>query len=453
VGNYFIIRLIVNTRTYAMDKSKPLGRWTLTSLVVGNMVGSGVFLLPTNLAAIGSISIFGFMLTAVGTILLAIILSKLSQLTQRSGGPYTYVQNGLGNLAGFQTVYTNWISIWLGIIGIVVQLTVFLTAMVPALANPVYGFLVALIIIWLLTAINLAGINVTAKFQLLITIIKLLPILLIPIIGIWYFHFGYISENFNLSQHTHLNAINSSAALTLWAFIGVESATVPYDLVENPQKNIPFATIGGTLIAAIIYIFSSTIIIGMIPPETLALSKFPFAIASQLIFGTAGKLIAIISAIISCFGCACGWMFVQNQLAKAAGKDNLFPQAFARQNQQGVPVFSLIITAILISGILAVTFKRDASVNLAILVAISSMATLVPYIYTAISATAILKEYEQELKHAKCLFIVALLSVIFNFWAIISIGKEAIFYGSILLFISALLFALGYKNKSSNTSN
>jgi basic amino acid/polyamine antiporter, APA family len=248
---------------------KGLGLWMLTALVAGNMIGSGVFLLPAALAQFGSISIVGWLMTALGALCLALVFAKLSSLIPKAGGPYAYCREGFGDFIGFMVAYNYWIALWVGNAGIAVAFAGYMGVFFPWItAAPMHTCLTSIATIWLLTIINISGVRQAGMVQLITTLLKLLPLILIGTVGLLYIHPTYLTQ-FNVSGHSNFAAITGAASLTLWAFIGLESATVPADDVINPQKNIPRATMFGTLLAAIVYILSTIAIMGLIPNSDL----------------------------------------------------------------------------------------------------------------------------------------------------------------------------------------
>lgn len=424
---------------------QPLGFWKLTALVAGNMIGSGIFILPDDLARIGAASFIAWGTTALGAFLLALMLSRMSQLVPQSGGPYAYVRNGLGDFAAFQTAYNHWIAMWVGNIALVIALVGYLAMIFPILLHPAYGIAVAITILWLLTIVNITGVQRAGSLQLWLTILKLLPIVGLTLIGFCYFHPEYISEYINNANYSYLH-ITAASSLTLWAFIGVESATAPYKFVENPRRNIPLATLIGTAFAAFIYISSSAMLMGLLPPQVLGASPSPFVTAASLIFGAWGKWVMVVGAIVSCFGCINGWMLVQGQVTLAAARHNLFPGIFSITNKHGIAVLGLIVTTILQTIILVVTLDQNIRQQFQLIILMAALAALIPYLYSSLAALLVLKRQAGGMIKFtdKLLFLIAAAAAIYAFWSITISGAKVILYGSILVFTSALLYGWCY---------
>src|SRR5664279_1251145 len=250
-----------------LQKNK-LGLWTSTSLVVGNMIGAGVFLMPAALAAYGGISLLGWVFSTIGAILLAKVFSNLSRLMpQADGGPYAYSRRGLGDFAGFLVAWGYLVSIWCTNAAIAVSLVSALSTFFPALAtHSLAAVITGLCAIWLLTWVNTLGIVTSGKVQLITTVLKIIPLVMVAVGGLFFIRFKNFLP-FNASGNSDFAAITATATFTFFAFLGLECATIPSGSVANPGKTIPRATMLGTLIATVIYIVSSISIMGMIPPK------------------------------------------------------------------------------------------------------------------------------------------------------------------------------------------
>ncbi|MHA4812645.1 amino acid permease, partial [Flavitalea flava] len=261
-----------------------LGLWTSTSLVIGNMVGSGVFLLPGALASFGGISLLGWLFSSAGALLLAIVFSRLSKLLPHAdGGPYAYTRSGFGDFSAFIVAWGYWISVWCTNATISVSLVGALSTFFPVLAdNSLLAILTSLSAIWFLTWVNTRGIKASGRMQLITTILKMIPLILVAVAGLFFLHWKNFSP-FNISGQSDLSAITSTATLTFFAFLGMECATIPAGNVENPEVTIPRATILGTVITTLVYILGTISVMGIIPSKDLQHSITPFADVAVLI--------------------------------------------------------------------------------------------------------------------------------------------------------------------------
>lgn len=430
--------------------SKKLGLWMSTSLVVGNMIGAGIFLMPAALAAYGGISIFGWLFSAVGALLLATMFSKLSKLVRdKNGGPYVYTKEGLGDFAGFLVAWGYWISTWVANAAITIAFVSALTVFFPILGtNALYAVVLGLTTIWFLTWINSKGIRESGKMQVVTTLLKLIPLVLVIIGGIFFFN----ADNFipfNPSTETNMAAIAITATMTLYAFLGVESATIPAGNVENPEKTIPKATMLGTIITTLVYVLSTVVIMGMIPADVLSKSPAPFADAMDIIAGEWGRSLVAAGAAIAAFGALNGWILIQGQIAMATAKDDLFPRIFKKENKNGVPVLGIIIGSVLTSIVMLMNYSDGLVEQFKFIILLSTLCVLVPYLFTSAAYVLILAEKNQPKLKWFPEIVLASLAFAFSLWAIYGAGEEAVYFGFLLLLAGIPFYVwMKYRNKS-----
>ena len=430
-----------------------LGLWMSTSLVAGNMIGAGVFLLPAALAAYGSISILGWLVAAAGAFLLAKVFSNLSKLMPKAdGGPYAYAQKSFGDYAGFLVAWGYWISIWCTNAAIAVSLVSALSTFFPVLAtNAAAAVLTGLGAIWLLTWINTLGIVASGRLQLISTVLKIIPLLLVSVGGLFFLR----AENFtpfNASGDAGFSALGATATLTFFAFLGLECATIPSGSVTNPEKTIPRATMLGTITVTVIYILSSISIMGMIPAKTLQHSVTPFADAAVIIWGSHAGYWVSAGVAIAAFGALNGWILIQGQIPSAIAKDKLFPAAFARENKKGVPVIGIIISSVLVSVLMIMNFTKGLVEQFRFLILMSTFTVLLPYLLCA--AGYIIIRANQKIK-GKWIQAVALglLAFLFSLWALAGSGQETVYRGFIFLIAGTPLYVWIILDKNKPSKN
>ncbi len=421
-----------------------LGFWTLTALVCGNMIGSGVFLLPSSLARFGSISIFAWLCTCIGAILLGLVMAKLGSSLPKTGGPYAYCAAAYGEFIGFQIAYGYWIAMWVGNAAIAIAFVGYLGVFFPVLThNHLFSFFAATSVVWFLTFINTLGVKQAGMVQLVTTILKLLPLFVIGFLGFFYSDLHYLHP-FNATGESNFSALTGAATLTLWAFIGLESATVPAESVENPKYNIPRATILGIILTAVLYLLCMTAVMLMMPNEQLLHSTAPFADAAKIMFGPWGEKIIAIGAIISTFGTLNGWTLMQAQIPLAAAQDGLFPRLFALKNKAGAPYSALIISSVLITLLLLMTLNKSLVTQFTYIILLATLSNVIPYFFTCI-AQLILFVKKRELfngTHFVKSSLIAILAGVYSFWAIIGSGEELVFFGTLLLLSCLPFYAL-----------
>jgi len=417
------------------SNTRKIGLWIAVALVVGNMVGSGVFLLPASLAPFGGISILGWLFTTAGAITVALMLARLGRMMPAMGGPYAYTRRGIGDMAAFLVAWGYWISIWCGNAAISVAFVGYMAAFFPALAeNPAMGAGTALAAIWFLTGVNALGVREAGILQLSTTILKLLPLIAIGTLGLLYLDPGHFRP-FNPSGETPFNAVTATATLTLWAFLGLESATIPADSVKNPSRTIPRATIIGTLVAALVYLLATVGVMGILPAGDLANSTAPFAEAGRVIWGSwAGYLIAG-GAAISAFGALNGWILLQGQMPLAVARDGLFPKVFGRMSRRGTPVAGLVISSLLVTGLMALNYTASLVEQFTFIILLATLSTLIPYVFCALAELAIFVREREKFRGERLAgaSVIAVLALLYSLWAIAGSGKETVAWGISLL--------------------
>jgi APA family basic amino acid/polyamine antiporter len=420
--------------------ARTVGLWVATALVVGNMVGSGVFLLPSSLAAYGGISLVGWLFTAAGSFLLAWVFARMARGFPRTGGPYAYGRRAFGDFVGFQTAWAYWIAAWLGNVAIAVAFVSYLGHFVDPLAGSSAGdhvlqAAVAAAAIWLLTAVNVRGVRQAGAVQVVTTVLKLVPLVAIAFVGIFWMHSANF-EPFNASDSSTYHAVSGAAALTLWAFIGLESATIPAQHVRDPERNIARATLIGTAVAAVVYVLGTMAVLGILPPDVLASSGAPFAdAATQIWGGWAGDVVAV-GAIISTFGCLNGWILLQGQMPYAAAVDGLFPAPFKRLNRYGVPGLGIVVSTVLLTLFMLPSYNSSTVNRFTDFILLATTTTLIAYVYGASAQLMLLVQEPGRFGagHVVREMAIALLASAYAVWALYGAGYRSTAWAVMLVF-------------------
>ena len=415
------------------EKNK-LGLWTSTSLVVGNMIGAGIFLMPAALAPYGTISLFGWMFASIGAFFLAKVFSNLSKLLpQADGGPYAYTRNGFGDFAGFLVAWGYWISIWCSNAAIAVSLVSALSTFFPELATSgIAAVLTGLSAIWFLTWVNTRGVVTSGILQLVTTVLKIIPLLAVAIAGLFFIHLENFTP-FNSSNTSAFTAITASGTLAFYSFLGLECATIPSGSVANPEKTISRATMLGTLIATLIYILGSVSIIGMIPSKELQHSLTPFADAAAIIWGNSARYWVSAGVAIAAFGALNGWILIQGQIPFAIAKDRLFPALFSKQNKKGVPAPGIIIGSILVSIVMSLNYTKGLVEQFRFLILLSTLTTLVPYLFSTAAYIIILIQKKYIKRNWFQPIALGVIAFLYALWATAGSGQETVYWGFLLL--------------------
>jgi arginine:agmatine antiporter len=389
-----------------------------TMLVAGNMIGTGVFLLPVNLASVGGIAILGFLVATAGAAALGLVFAKLGELDPQEGGPYAYARDFLGPYVGFQTNYVYWFGNWIGNIAIAVAAVGYLAEFIRPISAPPASVYATAVVIWVLTFANILGPRVVGALETWTMSLALVPILGIAFFGWFWFHPATFLAGWNVSGGSGMHAVSRSASMALWAFMGIESAAVSAGVIENPKRNIPLATLIGLGLSAVVYILSSSVIMGIIPNAELRSAHAPFAEAARIAVGTWGMVVIALCAILKSLGSLGGWMLLVGQSAKAAADDGMFPAGFARLNRHGVPGRGLVIVGVLMTIVLFATMSPTLAGQFNRIVDLAVILAVVPYIYAAVALVKIVYDHRLPPRTFQAYKWIAIGAVGYCLWAV-----------------------------------
>ena len=424
-------------------QNQKIGLLAATSLVVGNIIGAGIFVLPASLAKFGSISIVGWLFTATGALILAKIFSNFSKkIRGKSGGPYIYSKVVFGDFIGFLVAWGYWISCWVNNAAIAVAIVSALSFFFPELVtNPFYATLTGLSFIWVFTFTSSKGIKSSGNIQILTTIAKLIPLVLIILFGFFIFDLDIFPE-FNLTDQNDFEILPVVAVMTLYAFLGLECASIPAENIKNPEKTIPKATMAGTLISTLIYILSTIVLFGIISAENLINSPAPFAEAGEIIGGKYFGFLISAGAAISAIGALNGWILITSYMPMTMANDRLFPKVFAKKNKKGFPYLSLLLGSILTSFVMTMNYTDGLVDRFEFLILLTTLSTLIPYFFVSVSY--ILFHVEKRLFKINSFrsVILGLFGSLYSLWAIFGSGIDSIFYGTILLIVGIPIYLI-----------
>lgn len=426
--------------------AKKIGLTAATLMVAGNMMGSGVFMLPANLAATGGIALIGWFVTCVGAVALGLVFAKLGALSPMAGGPYAYARASYGDYMGYQTNLIYWIANVLGNTALAVAGMGYLSTFFPSLSNPLVSALGQVAIVWFFVYANILGPNLVGKIQSFTTSFALVPIIGMAIFGWFWFSPQLYAEGWNVSGQSTFSAVGATLTFTLWAFIGVETASVSAAVVENPRRNIPIATMAGVILAGVCYVLSSTVIMGMIPNKELVSSSAPFALAARYALGDVAGSVVALCAAIGCLGSLAGWTLLVGQSAKAAADDGLFPNVFARVNAKGVPSIGIAIVAVIMTIQIVATMSPTAADQFGKITSIAVILTLLPYIYSAI-AVKVLGYKKMSTRDYSLYTIVALVAAVYSLWALVGSDGNQTRWALIFVVATIVFYALALNHK------
>jgi APA family basic amino acid/polyamine antiporter len=420
---------------HATSASAPraLGLVGATALVVGNMIGSGVFLLPASLAPYGGLSLLGWLASGTGAVLLAFVFARLSQVHPAAGGPYAYARSAFGAFAGFLVAWVYWISVWSSYPALAIAAVGYLEPFWPRLVHdPVASSGLAIVLVWVFAALNLRSVRTVGQVQIATTLLKALPLVAVGLGGLWWFD----ASHFVVADHTVpaiSHNLSAAATLTLFAFLGLECATIPADDVADATRTIPRATIAGTLITGLICGVGTVGVMSVLSPAALAKSTAPFAEAASLMAGPwAGRVIAI-GATISCLGALNGWTLIGGEMPRAVALDGVFPAVFARLSRNGRPAFGILVSAAFATVLIALNANQGLVSIFTFVILLSTLGTLLPYALTALAGLLMRDAEGQRVTRTRGAIVVAVLAFAFSIWAIAGAGTDVVYWGFLLM--------------------
>lgn len=413
----------------------------LTLLTAINMMGSGIVMLPTKLAEIGTISILSWVITAFGSLCLAYAFAKCGMFSKRPGMG-GYAEYAFGKAGNFLANYTYGISLLFANIAIALTCVGYGSELLGISLSPIHVCLSTIVVLWICTSANFMGASITGKFSSLAVWCVVLPVLLLSVIGWFWFNPTLYVESWNPHHHPFFSAVGASISMTLWAFLGLESACANSDAVENPQKNVPIAVMAATIGVAIIYIASTNIIAGIVPNTELVKSNAPFGLTFSLMFNsTVGKFVTFL-LILSCAGSTLGWQFTIAKVFQQSAAEGFFPKCFTKVNRWGAPVLGMIIIVAIQTCFCVMTISPELFNQFNRLVDLAVVTNIMPYLLSMAAVAVIMKGANVEPSKAKFYTFVALIGALYSFYALFSTGITEVFYGSLATFFGWTLWGL-----------
>lgn len=361
-------------------KSNKIGVVQLTILTMVNMMGSGIIMLPTKLAEIGTISIVSWLVTAVGSTALAYAFAQCGMFSKKSGGMGGYAEYSFGKAGNFMANYTYGVSLVIANTAIAISAVGYGSEFLGATLSPLSIALWTIFTLWLATILNFGGARITGNISSFTIWGVIIPVVGISIIGWKWFDGTMYINSWNPHNVPTFEAIGVSISMTLWAFLGLESACANADAVENPEKNVPIAVLGGTLGAAVIYIVSTNVIAGIVPNLELANSTAPFGLAFAHMFNeTIGKVIMGLM-VMSCFGSLLGWQFTIAQVFKSSAEEGYFPAFFKKVTSKDAPIVGMVTITALQTLLSLMTISPSLNKQFNVLVDLAVVTNVIPYL-------------------------------------------------------------------------
>ena len=414
-----------------------------TALVMGNIIGGGIFLLPASVAPFGTISLVAFGVLTVGAIALALVFGRLARRHPKTGGPYVYAREAFGDFAGFLASWSYWITTWVSNAALAVAAVGYLDVLLPIHGSTFWTIVAALTVQWLPALANLAGTRYVGAVQLVSTVLKFAPLLLVAVGGLFSFHADNLGP-FRASGDSPIGAVSASAAILLFSYLGVESASVSAGEVRDPERNVGRATVLGTGLAALLYLLCTLAVFGTVAHDRLVDSTAPFSDAVNAMFGgTWGGTAVAIAALVSMVGALNGWTLLSAQTPYAAAKDGLFPSVFAKK-KRGIPTVGVVVAVTLASLLTVYNYTAGSAGVFETLVLVTTFTATVPYLLaTAAQIYFLLSGQGHRVSGPRLArdMVLALAAFGFSLWLVGGAGYAAVYQGVLFLFVGVLVYA------------
>lgn len=414
----------------------------LTIITAINMMGSGIIMLPTKLAEVGTMSILSWVVTVLGALTLAYSFAQCGMYSRNRGGMGGYADYSFGKSGNFMANYTYSVSLLIANAAIAISAVGYSSVLLGVNLSPLAVALWTIFTLWLATVLNFGGARITGRLSSFTVWGVIIPVFIISIFG-WFWFSGHLyAISWNPNHDSFFTGISNSISITLWAFLGLESAAANMDAVENPKRNVPIACLGGTIGVAIIYIVSTNVMAGIVPNLDLLHSNAPFGLAFAKMFNpTVGKIVMGLM-VISCFGSLLGWQFTIAQVFKSGSEEGYFPKIFEKLTGNGVPLAGMIIITIIQSLLSLMTISPTLAKQFYILVNLAVVTNIIPYLLSMASVKVIQKVEHVDEKKSKVTNIIAIFASIYSLYALYTAGFDAMMYGSIVTFAGWTLYGL-----------
>lgn len=421
--------------------SKKMGLIGLTVLVTVNMMGSGIIMLPASLAQVGAMSLLAWFVTAIGALCIAYTFSKCGRYCKKDGGMAAYAEEAHAKSSFFISSYTYYVCLIISAVAIAVSCVSYFKPFMPWLGlSPMHTFYGVCFVLIITTLANFVSPKLTGQISSVTVWGIIIPVAGLSVIGWFWFEPHLFAQAWNPHHATTGGAISGGIALTLWAFLGIESAGVVSGAVENPERNVPIACMLATILAAVLYCASTSVIMGIIPNAKLAASSAPFGLVFTYMFNsTVGNIVSLLS-VIACVGSLLAWQFTNAQVSKAAADEGLFPKIFGKATNTGVPVQGMIIMLVLELALASMTISPNLTSQFNILLNLAVFINMVPYILSMTGIEALLRRNKVSEGEYKRAAFFGTIAVVYSIYAVYACGQSAVFWGCILTLFGYIFF-------------
>ncbi|WP_447763962.1 putrescine-ornithine antiporter [Pseudomonas reinekei] len=423
-----------------MSVAKKMSVGQLTMLTAVNMLGSGIILLPSKLAEVGGISILSWLITATGSVALAYAFARCGMLSRKTGGMGGYAEYTFGKAGNYITNYTYGLSLLIANVAISITAVGYIQELFHIQLDSLQVGLATIALLWITTFANFGGARITGRIGAVTVWGVIAPVVLVSTVGWFWFDSSVYAAGWNPHNMGWLDAAGASVAITLWAFLGLESACANTDAVENPEKNVPIAVLGGTLGAAVIYIVSTNVIAGIVDNPELAASTAPFGLVFAKMFTPVVGDIVMAAMVLACIGSLLGWQFTIAQVYKSSADTGYFLSIFAKSNKAGTPIVGMLVLLAAQTALGFLTISPDLSKQFDTLVNLAVVTNLVPYILSMAALMTMQKVSNVPAGKALATNIIAWVAAAYSYLALYSSGEQALMLGGVATIFGYTLF-------------
>ena len=423
------------------EQKKKMNVMQLTFIVMVNMMGSGIIMLPSNMAKVGAISLLSWIVTALGSLAIAYGFAQAGIFNQRTGGLAAYAEDAYGKDGYFQVFFLYFLSLAIANVAVASSALGYLAAFFPGLtATPVATCIGVIALLWITTVANFGGPSLTGKIGAVTVWGVILPVGFMAIAGWIWFKSDVFAAAWNPKGISIGEGMGSSISLTLWAFLGMESASHNASAVENPKRDVPLACMFGTLGAAAVYILSTAVIQGIVPNAELAESTGPFGLAYAQMFNPTIGSIVMALAVMACVGSLLGWQFTLATTAKDAADTKMFPAIFGKANAMGAPVAGMIIMGIVQSVLALSTISPDLNKQFSALVNLAVVTNVLPYIIALSALFVMMRDARVDQRTWRRNTFVTVVALLYSIYALWASGKDAVMGGMLVMALGYLIY-------------
>lgn len=419
-----------------------IGFWSVLAIVIGSQIGTGILILPTNLAPFGLLSITSWVFAITGIVSIAMVFAILCNHFPQTGGPHIYIEQIFGKNAAFFIGWTYWVISWVSSTVVVIEAVGYLLPLVGA-QSQFACFVLELFILLMIAVLNLRGVQAAGAMELILVILKVLPLLIIPACALFYFDKNNFVIDESVKNVNIFTNIGKIVLLITWGFVGIECATTAAGSVKNPRKTIPRAVIIGTLVVAVLYFTNILAIMGLINGHDLMHSRSPYVDATRYMFGGRWHLLMSVISAIVCIGTLNAWTLVSGQIALGLATGGFLPKIFAKQNKNGAPAFAIIISIIGNVILLILTIDKTMVQQVTTVINFSTVAFL--FVYFACAIGLLKSSLTSNLRHNIGIIFIAILATLFSCWVIYETPIKTVIIASLFSISGIPVYFLWYR--------